>query len=81
MATPFVAGQAALIHDVDDSLDSARIETLIRDTARSLDAQNPSYEGKLGAGHSDIGASLAQLRPSSGCAGAVGSGGGDNEGD
>lgn len=76
MATPFVAGQAALIHDVDGSLDPARIETVIRDTARSLDTQNPSYKGMLGAGHSDIGASLEQLGGGDG-----GTANGDNEGD
>ncbi len=82
MATPFVSGQAALIHDVDGSLDPARIETLIRDTARSLDVNNPNYVGMLGAGESDIGASLGQLRPGSECGGAAGSGdGADDLGD
>jgi len=80
MATPFVAGQAALIHDVDRSLDPARIETVIRDTARSLDAQNPSYKRMLGAGHSDIGASLERLG-AEGSGTADGSEDGDNEGD
>jgi subtilisin family serine protease len=63
MATPFVAGQAALIREVKPSLDADDVEDLIRDTARSLDAKNPTYAGMLGAGHADIGASLERLRP------------------
>lgn len=60
MATPFVAGQAALIQSVAGTLDAAGVETQIRDTARLLDAKNPAYAGMLGAGHADAGASLKQ---------------------
>ena len=41
MATPFVAGQAALIHEVDGSLGSAGVEEQIRSSARSLVATDP----------------------------------------
>jgi subtilisin family serine protease len=78
MAAPFITGQAALIHSVDGSLGPASIEKQIRDTARSLDTNNRTYAGMLGAGHANVGASLGQLRPDAGCGGAVvGSGGRD----
>jgi len=67
MAAPFVAGQAALIRSVDPSLDAAAVRNTITGTARSLDAANPSYAGKLGAGHADAGASMEKLRPGAGC--------------
>jgi Subtilase family len=60
MATPFVSGQAALIHALyGSSLDAAGVEEKIRCTARSLDETNPSYVGMLGSGLANVGASLA----------------------
>jgi thermitase len=59
MATPFVSGQAALIHAVYSSLDPAGVEQRIRCSARSLLATDPDYAAMLGAGHADVGASLA----------------------
>jgi parallel beta-helix repeat protein len=67
MAAPFVAGQAALIRGLRPEWDPAAVEKSIRDTARSLDAKNPSYASKLGAGHADIGASMGALSPSVSC--------------
>jgi subtilisin family serine protease len=58
MATPFVAGQAALVHAVDGSLGPASVERRIRCSARPLDLKNPTYVGMLGAGHADVRASL-----------------------
>lgn len=76
MSTPFVAGQAALIRSLEPSREPTAVERLIRDTARPLDASNPSYAGKLGAGHADIGASLGcgggTLAASSGSNGGTG---------
>lgn len=63
MATPFVAGQAALIESADGSLGAAAAEALIQQSARPLDAKNPAYADSLGAGHADIGASLQRLQP------------------
>lgn len=63
MAAPFVAGQAALIRNADGSLDPEAVEALIQETARPLDETNPLHAGMLGAGHSNVGASLGELRP------------------
>jgi subtilisin family serine protease len=59
MATPFVSGQAALIHAVYGSLDPAGVEGKIRSSARSLVATDPVYAAMLGAGHADVACSLA----------------------
>jgi thermitase len=58
MATPFVSGQAALIHAVYGKLDPAGVEKRIRCSARSLLAKDPIYAALLGAGRADVGASL-----------------------
>ncbi len=58
MATPFVSGQAALIHALYGSLSSSGIEKKIRTSARPLHLQDPVYGGMLGAGHADVCASL-----------------------
>jgi thermitase len=61
MATPFVAGQAALIHAKAPAANPRQIATLIGATAKSLDQLNPEYDGELGEGRVDIGASLEYL--------------------
>jgi subtilisin family serine protease len=73
MATPFVAGQAALLHSEVPTVgveSEDRVECVsnaIQTTARSLDALNPTYVGMLGdKGHADAGASVRYLR-SNGC--------------
>jgi subtilisin family serine protease len=58
MATPFVSGQAALIHAVYGTLNPAGVEERIRCSARSLLATDPIYAATLGAGRADVGASL-----------------------
>jgi thermitase len=63
MATPFVSGQAALVHAVHGSLKPAGVEEKIRSSARSLVATDPVYAAMLGAGHADVDCSLA----ASGC--------------
>jgi thermitase len=60
MATPFISGQAALIHAVDGSLEPAGIEKKIHTSARPLYLQDPVYAEMLGAGHADVCASLLQ---------------------
>ena len=59
MATPFVSGQAALIHAVNGSLDPAGVEERIRCSARSLFMTDPIYAAMVGAGRADIGASIS----------------------
>lgn len=68
MATPFVAGQAALIRGMRPRMPSTAdgprrpsVEGTIEGTARSLDAKNPGYSGRLGAGHADAYAALRSL--------------------
>ena len=58
MATPFVSGQAALIHQVYGSLAPAGVEKKIRTSAQPLTLQNPTYVGMLGAGEANACASL-----------------------
>jgi subtilisin family serine protease len=60
MATPFVSGQAALIHALYGSLDPAGIEKKVRTSARPLYLQDPVYAEMLGAGHANVCASLLQ---------------------
>lgn len=61
MATPFVAGQAALIHSLRPALNPREAAAVIVGSAQSLDAANPTYSGELGYGRVDIGASMALL--------------------
>ena len=62
MATPFVAGEAALIHKVDGSLSASGIEGRIRCSARDL-PDDPTHT-MMGAGHADVGASLKPINDS-----------------
>jgi thermitase len=61
MATPFVAGQTALLRSKAPSANPRQIATLIGLTAKSIDQLNPNYQGELGQGRIDIGASVAYL--------------------
>jgi len=58
MATPFAAGQAALLHSLDPSLTAWDVGQIIAATAQPLDGLNPDYTGELGAGRIDVAASL-----------------------
>jgi thermitase len=58
MATPFISGQAALIHAVYSSLDPAYVERKVRNSAQSLTLQNPTYVAMLGTGEANACASL-----------------------
>jgi thermitase len=62
MASPFVAGEAALIRSADGRLDPGGVEERIRSGARCVDQKNDiEYQGMLGAGHADVNASLRQI--------------------
>jgi thermitase len=58
MATPFISGQAALIHALYGSLNPLGVEKKIRSSAQPLTLQNPTYTGMLGAGEANVCASL-----------------------
>jgi len=61
MATPFVAGQAALLRGVNPQLSLDEVGLLIGGTTDSLDRANPAYRGQLGEGRIDLLASLESL--------------------
>jgi thermitase len=58
MATPFVAGQAALIQTIQPTLDVGNIADIIGGTARSTDGTNPDYDNLLGDGRIDLATSV-----------------------
>src|SRR5215211_367548 len=66
MATPFVSGQAALIHITDGSLDPVGIETKIHDTDRRFEfshndlGETWTIPGQLGTGYANVCASLSE---------------------
>jgi thermitase len=61
MATPFVAGQAALLRGANPQLTLDEVGLLIGGTTDSLDRANPAYRGELGEGRIDLLASLESL--------------------
>ena len=61
MATPFVAGQAALLRGANPQLTLDEVGLLIGGTSDSLDRRNPAYRGQLGEGRIDLFASLESL--------------------
>jgi subtilisin family serine protease len=61
MATPFVAGQAALLRSADPQLTLSEVGLLIGGTAVSLDNRNPGYRSQLGQGRVDLLTSLESL--------------------
>ncbi|KAA3636743.1 MAG: hypothetical protein DWP97_02135 [Calditrichaeota bacterium] len=62
-ATPFVAGQAALLYAKNPGADWSDIREAIMLSAVNIDAQNPGMEGNLGAGLIDLAAALNLLSP------------------
>ncbi len=65
MATPFVAGQAALLRGANPQLTLDQVGLLIGGTAYSLDNRNPAYRAQLGQGRIDFLASLESLSANS----------------
>lgn len=62
MATPFVAGQAALLLSMNPDLNAVQVVDLMGGTAENLNPYNPGYPNQLGLGLIDIVASLNSLQ-------------------
>jgi thermitase len=58
MATPWVAGEAALIASLRPTSTVASLTRAIKAGATNIDAANPLFIGKVGAGRIDLAASL-----------------------
>lgn len=63
MATPFIAGEAALLLSLDPNQSAQDVITTIESTAVSIDAENPNYIGLLGAGLADVEAGVTSIMP------------------
>ncbi len=61
MATPIIAGQAALLRGVDRGMTLDEIGLLLGGTALPIDSGDPTYRSLLGAGRADIYSSLTAL--------------------
>jgi thermitase len=61
MATPWVAGEAALVLSNRPSLSPAGVSAAIEAGAHSIDAANPAHLGLTGAGRIDIAATLRAI--------------------
>ena len=57
MATPFVAGQAALIKGLKPNAPAGCVTQIIGATTEPLATSDPTYASRLGRGHADVGAS------------------------
>jgi subtilisin family serine protease len=60
-AAPFVAGEAAVVLSKRPTLTADGVKEIVRNTARSIDAVNPRYRGKLGKGIIDIAGALKRV--------------------
>ena len=62
MSTALVSGAAALVKARDPQLTPSQIESRLTQAANNIDAANPRrYQGKLGAGRLNVGATLAAM--------------------
>jgi hypothetical protein len=62
MATPFAAGQAALLLSMNPGLNVVQVADLMGGTAENLNPYNPGYPNQLGVGLINIAASLNSLQ-------------------
>lgn len=60
LATAVVSGAAALVKSMNPALRSDGIVELLKKTADGIDAENPNYPAKLGAGRLNLYAALAE---------------------
>jgi thermitase len=63
MASPWVAGEAALLLSRNPTLSPAALSSAITRGAKRIDGLNPTRIGGLGAGRIDLAASLALISP------------------
>ena len=61
MASPFVAGLAALILSVDKNLTNIRVREIIENSADNIDNLNQPFSGKLGKGRINAKAAILHL--------------------
>lgn len=61
MAAPFVAGLAGLLRSRSPLISKNALDSLIVSTTDNMDAQNPSYIGRLGTGKINAATAVAQL--------------------
>ena len=61
MASPVAAGAAAIIQSEYPSLNAIQVGEQLKVTCDNIDAQNPSYIGKLGNGRINMGTSVAGI--------------------
>ncbi len=59
MASPMVAGLVGLMKSLNPTMPNADLINCLYTTAQNINAQNPSYIGKLGAGRIDANAAMA----------------------
>ncbi|MFW0862375.1 MAG: S8 family serine peptidase [Candidatus Komeilibacteria bacterium] len=62
LATPLVAGAAALIKAYRPALTNQEIYNLILDNADNIDANNPNYRGKMGKGKLNLASIFEQAK-------------------
>ncbi len=58
MAAPHVAGAAALVWSRNDTLSATEVRQILESTADNIDARNPGFAGKLGAGRLNVNRAL-----------------------
>ncbi len=58
MAAPFVSGSATLVRALHPGYGSSQVIGRLKTTAHRVDAENPKYLGKLGAGRVDLAAAV-----------------------
>jgi subtilisin family serine protease len=63
MATPFVAGAAALLRALDPQVPASDISRRLVTSAANIDGANPAYAGRLGNGRLNLGFIANQQQP------------------
>jgi len=63
MASPHVAGVAALIWSRNPDLSNAQVRTILQTSAENIDAKNPGFVGKLGSGRLNAWVALLRTPP------------------